>query len=128
MAVLEVCLHGKESVILKLSNSSNHVSREALCHPKHFYVTLYLLASYCNYDNNIIREVPLWHSGLRISVAAAAVEVTSAARIWSLAWELPDAVGTAQKRQQKQKGNIISLRRWRPRPLRASLTLQTSAT
>ena len=46
-------------------------------------------------------QSPAWHNGFRSSIAAAVAKVSVMAQIQSLAWELPYAVGVAEKEKKK---------------------------
>ena len=51
-------------------------------------------------NSNAFREFPLWHSGLRKNLTAAAW-VTAVAQIQSLTGELPYATAVAKKKTKK---------------------------
>ena len=51
-----------------------------------------------------------WHSGLRISIAAAVAKVDAPAQVWPLARELPYAAGVAKKEKNKNFFNEQKLR------------------
>lgn len=50
-------------------------------------------------------EVPVWHRGLRIHIAAAAVQLMTAGQVRSLAGKVP-RVGPRRKKKKKDKQGI----------------------